>query len=475
MQELWNVTKNSEEPVAVLYYNHTREIQWWHDIDVPIQKHTFGTESTMNMLEMKSQIIQMLPTIKLYHFRSVNAFEPEKIEQVEPWIKLHLEEVAMLDDSNFHTYGNGNAATLVAFDSKTCDELKKESNRRKHVRYACYTSGESPLENCKLGLFGKYSDAACVDSGVESINATLKSHVFPKLLNSQMMNDPLLYDLRPYNQSVYVISDTPPLVTNISSDVHVIWERTGSQMLPVSKPTVIRQHWFRWYGFEITSEEQALNAVHDVLAQTTPLNTTRFMAALQSRNFSLYFDDEWEGLRELFPKRRKIKKFNFSSIQIPEVPAVNFDLESDKKLAASLGIKVPEEEAPKEEASKEEAPKEDVPALQSWSTDDFNKHVRKGKPSLVKFFAPWCGHCRRFAGPYEEVAEALKEDDLHVAKIDITKNKGVYPVRSIPTIVYFPGVENSEEVKFELKRDKDTLVKWAKEQKDISIEVKVDL
>merc|ERR1711871_1020979 len=97
---------------------------------------------------------------------------------------------------------------------------------------------------------------------------------------------------------------------------------------------------------------------------------------------------------------------------------------SDKKLAASLGIKVPEEEAPKEEAPKEEAPKEeapkeDVPALQSWSTDDFNKHVRKGKPSLVKFFAPWCGHCRRFAGPYEEVAEALKEDDLHAANLPL--------------------------------------------------------
>ena len=39
---------------------------------------------------------------------------------------------------------------------------------------------------------------------------------------------------------------------------------------------------------------------------------------------------------------------------------------------------------------------------------------------FIEFYAPWCGHCKRFAPQYEELAKNL-EGKIYVAKIDATK------------------------------------------------------
>lgn len=43
---------------------------------------------------------------------------------------------------------------------------------------------------------------------------------------------------------------------------------------------------------------------------------------------------------------------------------------------------------------------------------------------MVEFYAPWCGHCKKLAPQYDEVAEKLKGvESVIVAKMDATANE----------------------------------------------------
>lgn len=82
--------------------------------------------------------------------------------------------------------------------------------------------------------------------------------------------------------------------------------------------------------------------------------------------------------------------------------------------------------------------------------DNFDKLAISGKPALVEFFAPWCGHCKTLAPVYEQLATdfAFAKDKLVIAKVDADREKSLgtrFGVQGFPTIKFFDGKSDKPE------------------------------
>jgi len=67
------------------------------------------------------------------------------------------------------------------------------------------------------------------------------------------------------------------------------------------------------------------------------------------------------------------------------------------------------------------------------------------KDVLVKYYAPWCGHCKKLAPIWEELAEAVADiPDLVIADFDATLNEieGL-SIRGYPTLKWYPKDDKS--------------------------------
>ena len=77
---------------------------------------------------------------------------------------------------------------------------------------------------------------------------------------------------------------------------------------------------------------------------------------------------------------------------------------------------------------------------------DFGSTIASDTPTLVDFWAEWCGPCKMMDQPLDELAgEAAGK--LNVAKLNVDENPstmGAYSVMSIPTLLVFKGGSVSE-------------------------------
>ena len=66
----------------------------------------------------------------------------------------------------------------------------------------------------------------------------------------------------------------------------------------------------------------------------------RMFMAMASKNFSLYFDSEWDSLKSLIPERPPVPTFTFKKPKLPPLPNLTLDIEKDKEMARRMGIDI---------------------------------------------------------------------------------------------------------------------------------------
>ena len=98
--------------------------------------------------------------------------------------------------------------------------------------------------------------------------------------------------------------------------------------------------------------------------------------------------------------------------------------------------------------------------------DTFEDAVKNNKHLLVKFVAPWCGHCKSLAPAYAAAAKQLAdlESDIKLASVDATIEGDLaqqYEVKGYPTIKFF-----SDGTTFEYTggRNQEEIVSWLKKK-----------
>ena len=100
------------------------------------------------------------------------------------------------------------------------------------------------------------------------------------------------------------------------------------------------------------------------------------------------------------------------------------------------------------------------------TTETYASSVGNGEKWFVKYYAPWCGHCKKLAPTWEELSKSVSdvEPKVNIAHVDCTVQQSVcteQDIKGYPTlIIHRNGVEGGE--RYQGGRDLETLVKAIK-------------
>lgn len=87
------------------------------------------------------------------------------------------------------------------------------------------------------------------------------------------------------------------------------------------------------------------------------------------------------------------------------------------------------------------------------------------KEVLVKFYAPWCGHCKTLAPHYDEAAKRLANNpNILIAKVDSTENEVAdVDIQGFPTVKFWGKDKTQAPIDFNGERSADGIIQWLKD------------
>lgn len=81
---------------------------------------------------------------------------------------------------------------------------------------------------------------------------------------------------------------------------------------------------------------------------------------------------------------------------------------------------------------------------------------------LVKFYAPWCGHCKMLEPIWNQVAQSLVDTNIRVGRVDCTRFTSVateFGVRGFPTVLF---IKAHKTVEYKGDRNRDEIVDFGR-------------
>ncbi len=92
---------------------------------------------------------------------------------------------------------------------------------------------------------------------------------------------------------------------------------------------------------------------------------------------------------------------------------------------------------------------------------------------IVKFYAPWCGHCKKLEPIFKSLAEALSGNKkLKFYEVDATKNDiAGHPIQGFPVVKLFPGKDKANVYTHEGERTEADIAKFIKDKASHPVEM----